>query len=137
MSLSRREFIQLMGYAIAASMATGCGRDAGKPSAGDPGKAAKTLAQNPEDIYNIPKFGNVSIMHMTDCHAQLNPIYFREPNVNLGIGSALGQAPHLVGTKLLEHFKVFQEFGAHQVWRLSQSTANTQVYIGFAEVNGI
>jgi sulfur-oxidizing protein SoxB len=45
-------------------------------------------------------------MHMTDCHAQLLPIYFREPNVNIGIGSALGQPPHLVGEYLLKHYGI-------------------------------
>jgi hypothetical protein len=39
---------------------------------------------------------------MTDCHAQLKPIYFREPSVNLGIGSMRGQLPHLVGEQLLK-----------------------------------
>jgi len=45
-------------------------------------------------------------MHMTDCHAQLNPVYFREPNVNIGIGPAFGKAPHLVGEALLKHFGI-------------------------------
>lgn len=45
-------------------------------------------------------------MHMTDCHAQLNPIYFREPNINIGVGDAYGKAPHIVGDKLLDHFGV-------------------------------
>jgi sulfur-oxidizing protein SoxB len=45
-------------------------------------------------------------MHMTDCHAQLLPIYFREPNVNLGVGEALGKVPHLVGEHLLKHFNI-------------------------------
>jgi sulfur-oxidizing protein SoxB len=67
----------------------------------------QALAGNaPDDFYNIPTFGNVSLMHMTDCHAQLLPIYFREPNVNIGIGSALGQPPHLVGEYLLKHYGI-------------------------------
>jgi sulfur-oxidizing protein SoxB len=57
-------------------------------------------------LYDIPKFGSVSFLHMTDCHAQLKPIYFREPNVNLGIGSMKGQLPHLVGEHLLKVAKV-------------------------------
>ena len=51
-------------------------------------------------------FGNVSLLHFTDCHAQLNPIYFREPSVNLGLGAARGQPPHLVGEALLGHFGI-------------------------------
>jgi sulfur-oxidizing protein SoxB len=56
-----------------------------------------------EGLYDLPKpFGNVSFLHMTDCHAQLKPIYFREPSVNLGIGRMKGQLPHLVGEHLLK-----------------------------------
>jgi sulfur-oxidizing protein SoxB len=56
--------------------------------------------------YDLPRFGNVSLLHFTDCHAQLKPIWFREPSVNLGIGAALGKAPHLVGEHLLRAFNV-------------------------------
>jgi sulfur-oxidizing protein SoxB len=48
----------------------------------------------------------VSLLHITDTHAQLNPVFFREPNVNLGVGHALGQPPHLVGHALLKHFAI-------------------------------
>ncbi len=70
-----------------------------------PGSALSTM-KRPGDLYEIPKFGNVCLMHMTDCHAQLNPIYFREPSVNLGVGGALGRAPHLVGDSLLKQFNI-------------------------------
>jgi S-sulfosulfanyl-L-cysteine sulfohydrolase len=85
----RREFIQT----LAAASTAGLALDAGL-----------ALAQTPkaEDFYNLPAFGNASLFHFTDCHAQLLPIYFREPNVNLGIGSAMGRAPHLVGENLLK-----------------------------------
>jgi len=62
--------------------------------------------KRPSDLYEATPFGNLSILHITDTHAQLNPVYFREPNVNLGIGDALGQAPHLVGKSLLDRFGV-------------------------------
>jgi sulfur-oxidizing protein SoxB len=91
MSLSRREFMRLMGIAGAAGML---------PSSVF---AAKRM---PADLYEVPKFGNVTLLHITDTHAQLNPVYFREPNVNLGIGPALGQAPHVVGEAFLKHFGV-------------------------------
>ncbi len=55
-------------------------------------------------LYDLPRFGNVSLLHITDCHAQLLPIYFREPNVNLGFGDQFGKVPHLVGDQLLKHF---------------------------------
>jgi len=91
MTISRREFVKLLGIAGAAGML--------------PRSVFATMRQ-PSDLYEVPKFGNVSILHITDVHAQLNPIYFREPNVNLGIGSALGKAPHLVGQALLKHFGI-------------------------------
>ena len=57
-------------------------------------------------MYELPRFGNVHFLHFTDCHAQLLPIYFREPSVNLGVGGAFGQPPHLVGEQLLKHFNI-------------------------------
>lgn len=63
--------------------------------------------KNPIDAYyDIPAFGNVSLLHFTDCHAQLLPIYYREPSINLGIGSSRGQVPHLVGEALLHYFGI-------------------------------
>ena len=97
MSLNRREFMQVMGMAAAAGMLPGCDSKPGSEN---------SATSAPGDVYNIPKFGNVTLMHMTDCHAQLLPIYFREPNVNMGVGGAYGQPPHLVGNKLLEHFSI-------------------------------
>jgi sulfur-oxidizing protein SoxB len=63
-------------------------------------------AQGGEKIYDLPRYGNVHLLHFTDCHAQLLPVWFREPNVNLGVGSAAGRAPHLVGEKLLKAFNI-------------------------------
>lgn len=97
MSLNRREFMQIMGMAAAAGMLPGCDSKPGSEN---------SATSAPGDVYNIPKFGNVTLMHFTDCHAQLLPIYFREPNVNMGVGGAHGQPPHLVGNKLLEHFSI-------------------------------
>jgi sulfur-oxidizing protein SoxB len=59
-----------------------------------------------DDIYDIGRSGNVRVLHLTDTHAQLLPIYFREPNVNIGIGSMLAKPPHLVGRAFLEHFGI-------------------------------
>jgi sulfur-oxidizing protein SoxB len=89
MNLSRREFLNVMASASVAGMALGRYADAD----------AATAEQG---LYDLPRFGNVSLLHMTDCHAQLKPIYFREPSVNLGIGSMRGQLPHLVGEQLLK-----------------------------------
>ena len=91
MSISRREFMRLMGLAGAAGMLP---------------RSVFAQAKQPSDLYEVPKLGNVTLLHMTDCHAQLNPVYFREPNVNIGIGPAFGKAPHLVGEALLKHFDI-------------------------------
>ena len=93
MNLTTREFFQVLGAGTMAGMGLGAYAEA------DAATAANGL-------YDIPKFGNVSFLHMTDCHAQLKPIYFREPNVNLGFGSMKGQLPHLVGEHLLTVAKV-------------------------------
>jgi S-sulfosulfanyl-L-cysteine sulfohydrolase len=89
MSLSKREFIQMLAAASAAGM--GLGRFA---------HAETSVAQR--GLYDIAPFGNVSFLHLTDCHAQLQPIYFREPSVNIGVGGLQGQLPHLVGAQLLK-----------------------------------
>jgi len=97
MSLSRREFLQMLAMGAAAGLVLDDGILGRKATADD----KKTDA-----LYDVPPFGNVSLLHMTDCHAQLIPTYFREPNVNIGVGAARGQPPHLVGEALLKHFKI-------------------------------
>ena len=70
--MNRRDFLESLALAAAA----------GLPIASRHANAADGA------LYDIPRFGNVSLLHMTDCHAQLLPVHFREPNVNLGIGAA-------------------------------------------------
>ena len=97
MNLTRREFIEVMVAAGAAGMiGTGCASN-GRTTRWQP---------MPRDFYDVPTYGNVSFLHYTDCHAQLNPVYFREPNVNIGVGEMQGKPPVLVGDKLLEHFNI-------------------------------
>jgi sulfur-oxidizing protein SoxB len=59
-----------------------------------------------DELYDIGTFGNARVLHMTDTHAQLSPVYFREPSVNLGIGEMAGKPPHLVGEAFLKHFGI-------------------------------
>jgi S-sulfosulfanyl-L-cysteine sulfohydrolase len=59
-----------------------------------------------DDLYDIGRFGNARLLHITDTHAQLEPVYFREPSVNLGVGSMAGKPPHLVGAAFLKHFGI-------------------------------
>jgi sulfur-oxidizing protein SoxB len=86
--MDRREFLHALAIAGAAGLPLG---------------SREALAANSDAFYDVPRFGNVSLLHMTDCHAQLLPLNFREPSVNLGIGPAAGKPPHLVG----EHFLQF------------------------------
>jgi len=92
-NLTKREFLQVLGAGTMAGMGLGTYAEADAASAAN-------------GLYDIPRFGNVSFLHMTDCHAQLKPIYFREPNVNIGLGSMKGNLPHLVGEHLLKVAKV-------------------------------
>jgi len=91
-TLSRRDFLLALGSAAAAGL---------------PISNRRALA-NPhlDELYDIPKFGNVHLLHMTDCHAQLNPVYFREPSMNFGVGLAAGKLPHIVGESLLKAVNV-------------------------------
>jgi sulfur-oxidizing protein SoxB len=59
-----------------------------------------------DDLYDVGRFGNVRILHFTDSHAQLQPIYFREPSVNIGVGDMRGKPPHIVGGAFLEYFNI-------------------------------
>jgi S-sulfosulfanyl-L-cysteine sulfohydrolase len=93
MNLSTREFLQVLGAGTMAGMGLGQYADVNAATAADA-------------LYDPPAFGNVSFLHMTDCHAQLKPIYFREPSVNMGVGSMKDRLPHLVGEQLLKAAKV-------------------------------
>lgn len=86
MGMTRREFL----HTLTAASAAGFALD---------GRAEV----NP---YELPRFGNVSLLHLTDCHAQLLPGHFREPNINLGLGAHCGQPPHIVGDAMLKHYGI-------------------------------
>ncbi len=85
--MQRRAFLRVLAAALAAGATL-------RPRASE--------AQAAASLYDVPPFGNVSLLHITDVHAQLLPIHFREPNVNIGDG----QPPHLVGDALLEHYGI-------------------------------
>ena len=87
--MNRREFL----HVLASGCAAGFALDA-------------DLSRAAESFYSVPRFGNVHLLHITDCHAQLLPNYFREPDVNLGLGVADGKPPHLVGAALLKRFGI-------------------------------
>ncbi len=113
MSLSRREFMQMLAVAGTAGLALpGCSTGSGLRE-----------DQTASALYDVPPFGNVSLLHLTDTHAQLLPVYFREPNENIGVGSHTNKPPHLVG----EHFLRF--YGIEP----STRPAYAFTYLDFAE----
>jgi len=89
MAIRRRDFLSLAGAAAVAPALTRIAR--GAESAG---------------VYDLQGFGNARVLHITDTHAQLLPVYFREPSVNIGIGPMEGRPPHLVGRAFLERFGI-------------------------------
>ena len=96
--VSRREFLQA---AVATGVVVG-GAGTGSWSA----LAAKQELMSEADLLSFPSFGNVTLVHLTDIHAQLLPVYFREPSINLGVGDASGQPPHITGKDFLTRYKI-------------------------------
>jgi len=90
--INRREFLEILAVAAAGGMGLF--------------HAPRAAAQAADKFYDLPRFGNVHFLHFTDCHAQLLPIYFREPSVNLGVADASGKPPHLVGEHLLKAYGI-------------------------------
>ena len=86
--ISRRDFLQVSMAASALVGASGFGNWS---------RLAAQQALTQDQLLEFDTFGNLTLIHITDIHAQLMPIYFREPEVNLGIGAAKGQMPHVTG----------------------------------------
>ena len=117
--MNRREFLNL----LACASASGLVLNGNEVFAADPAAG----------LYDFKAFGNVHVMHFTDCHAQLLPVYFREPNVNLGVAEAVGRPPHLVGTALLNYFKMNPMAAPAGYARdLARNTAHAFTHLDFA-----
>ena len=95
--LSRRDFLQV-GMATTAIY--------GSSGFGNFSKLAAQQKLKQEDLLEFDTYGNVSLIHITDIHGQLKPIYFREPEINLGVGSALGQVPHITGANFRKMYGI-------------------------------
>jgi sulfur-oxidizing protein SoxB len=89
--MQRREFLRLLAMAAAAGATL---------------RAGASEREAADALYELPPFGDFSLLHMTDAHAQLPPIYYREPSTNLGAGGEAGKPPHLVGEALLRRFGI-------------------------------
>jgi len=101
--MNRREFLDLLMRSSAALGAAGMGL----------GMTSRAWASSASDLYKLPSFGSARLLHITDTHAQLNPIYFREPNVNLGLASAFGKLTHRVGKNLLSELGSLSPLESH------------------------
>ena len=99
--ITRREMLQV-GAATAALVAGG-------------GSLTRAFAQQrltQEELLKFDPLGNVTLLHVADIHGQLMPVYFREPSVNLGVGEARGQPPHLTGSDFLKRFGISEKSAA-------------------------
>jgi sulfur-oxidizing protein SoxB len=93
--LSRRDFLQV---SVAAATLVGGLHPLGRMA------AAQAISQ--KDLLDFDPLGNVTLLHITDLHAQLKPIYFREPSINLGVGELAGMPPHITGGDFLERYDI-------------------------------
>jgi sulfur-oxidizing protein SoxB len=90
--MNRREFLHTLAIAAAGGLPLD--------------RRAALAGESDAGLYDLSRFGNVGLLHITDCHAQLLPLYFREPSVNIGVGAAEGKPPHLVGEAFLSRFGI-------------------------------
>ena len=98
LTYTRRDFLQ---FALNAGVALG--------AAGYVGNSTRVLAQQrltQDDLLRFDAKGQVTLLHFTDVHAQLAPVYFRPPDTNIGVGAYAGIPPHLVGEAFLEEFGI-------------------------------
>ncbi len=95
--ISRRDFLQA-GMATAAIY--------GASGFGSWSRLAAQQALTQDRLLEFDTFGNVSLIHVTDIHAQFKPLYFREPEVNIGVGDNRGKVPHLTGAEFRRRYGI-------------------------------
>ncbi|MDV4143772.1 thiosulfohydrolase SoxB [Shimia sp. FJ5] len=117
--ISRRDFLQVSMAASAMVGASGFGNWARLA-------AQQTLTQ--DDLLQFDTYGNVSLIHVTDIHAQLMPIYFREPEINLGVGDARGQVPHVTGADFRKMYGIEDGSMSHYALTYNDFTSLAQAY---------
>ena len=95
--ISRRDFLQVSMAAASLYGLSGFGAWS---------RLAAQQALTQDQLLEFDSFGNVSLIHVTDIHAQLKPVYFREPEINLGVGANRGHVPHLTGADFRKIYNV-------------------------------
>lgn len=108
--ISRREFLQA---AAATSTLLGSGM------AGNWSAMAAGQALNQNQLLDFDSYGNVTLVHITDIHAQAKPVYFREPSINIGVGDFKGLPPHITGNDFLKKYNIAP--GTPQAYALTSS----------------
>ncbi|MFT5650761.1 MAG: sulfur-oxidizing protein SoxB [Yoonia sp.] len=117
--ISRRDFLQASMAASAIIGASGFGNW---------GKLSAQQALSQQDLLNFDTFGNVSLIHITDIHAQLKPIWFREPSINIGVGGNKGAAPHITGADFRRAYGVEDGSASHYALTYDDFAALGQAY---------
>jgi sulfur-oxidizing protein SoxB len=117
--ISRRDFLQT---SMAASAILGAS------SFGNWAKLAAQQALTQDQLLQFDTFGNVSLIHITDIHAQLKPIYFREPSINIGVGGNKGAVPHVTGADFRKLYGVDDGSPSHYALSAGDFSALAQTY---------
>ncbi|MEH6653897.1 MAG: sulfur-oxidizing protein SoxB [Loktanella salsilacus] len=123
--ISRRDFLQASVAASAIIGASGFGRW---------GRLAAQQALTQDQLLQFDTYGNVSLIHVTDIHAQLKPIYFREPSVNLGVGPNKGEVPHITGADFRKLYGIDDGSASHYALSSGDFSALAQ---GYGKMGGL
>ena len=123
--ISRRDFLQASVAASAIIGASGFGRW---------GRLAAQQALTQDQLLQFDTYGNVSLIHVTDIHAQLKPIYFREPSVNLGVGPNKGEVPHITGADFRKLYGINDGSASHYALSSGDFSALAQ---GYGKMGGL
>ena len=123
--ISRRDFLQTSMAAAALLGTSGFGSWA---------RLAAQQALSQDQLLEFDTFGNVSLIHVTDIHAQLKPIYFREPSVNLGVGPNKGEVPHVTGADFRRLYGIDDGSPAHYALSSGDFAA---LAAGYGRVGGL
>ncbi len=123
--ISRRDFLQASMAATALY---------GASSFGNWGKLAAQQALTQDKLLEFDTFGNVSLIHITDIHAQLKPIYFREPSINIGVGGNKGAVPHVTGADFRKLYGI--DDGSHSAYALTYNDFSALAQ-GYGKMGGL
>jgi S-sulfosulfanyl-L-cysteine sulfohydrolase len=123
--ISRRDFLQVSMAASALVGASGFGNW---------GRLAAQQSLTQDQLLEFDTYGNISLIHITDIHAQLKPIYFREPSVNLGVGGNKGHVPHITGADFRKAYGIAD--GSASAYALTHDDFSSLAQ-GYGRVGGL